>query len=429
MFGDFDEDLLAQWCELYVRFVTDDTHRLVAAINNCGHERLQAFLSPVQIDIATFLAKTKITGDDRLTVYGYLHFLDSQFWRKPHWHLLNGFIEQSLNGSRYVLVRRTEHPIARAIPEKMRFKPDNELGDKGVLQLRHHWQRVEFSIQLEMRRSDVFNVFTSDQTFVKIGLSPFADSDDMLWHHDATDKRGGDARIPFWCCDAKNEAEQLVRLKEVLSAAREQQVHILLFPELVMTNNLETALSDWLRQHNAFDPIIRLVIAGTRHVFDTKENNTYSNRCTVFNSFGDIEWEQEKCQPFLLTAEETNKFFSIQAPAFEPTQLSQRLVMRHTDLGVIATPICLDFFFDELWKVMPVDVFFVPAMSPNLTRFQDKCRAVGNSRRSAAFVCNAQTNDKQQSVFAYRPARDALQPKQQTLFLFTVEVDIDMNYD
>ncbi len=431
MYGDFDKDLLAQWCELYDRFVNKDRHRLATTINKCSPEKLQQCLSPDHPDIAVFLAKTKtkITDDDRLIAYGYLHFLDGRFWSQPNWHLLNGFVEQSLNGSRYILTRMNEHPIARAIPEKQRFKLDDTLGDKRALQLRHHWQAVDLSSRLEMRRSDVFNVFTGNQDFVKIGLSPFAGSDDMSWQHDPTDMRGIDARIPFWCCGAKDEAGQLDRLKDVLLAAREQQVHVLLFPELVMTETLQAEISNWLAKYNAFEPIIRLVIAGTRHVVDVNERNAYSNRCTAFNSFGDIEWEQEKRQMFVLEADEADKLFGIQVPAFEPTNQSESLVMRHTDLGIMATPICLDFLCDTQWKLMPVDVFFVPAMSRNLTRFHDNCRLVGSQRGAAVFVCNAQPNDKHKGVFAYRPTKDALQLKQQSSFLFTVDVDIDMNYD
>lgn len=431
MFGNFDKNLLEQWCELYERFVIKDRHRLAITLNQCTAVKLQRYLLCDQSSVAEFLTatKSKITDDDFLIAYGYLHCLDQLFWNKPSWHLLNGFIEQSINGSRYILTRMKEHPIARAIPARQRFKFDDALGDRGILKLRHHWRQVDRSCELEIRRSDVFNSFASNQSFVKIGLSPIAGIDDMNWQHDPTDARGGDGRIPFWCCGVKDHAEQSMRLKQVLSAAREQQVHILLFPELVMTEALQVEISNWLTDYNAFDPVIRLVIAGTRHVFDGSGNNAYSNRCTAFNLFGDIEWEQEKRQTFLLTADEASALFEIQAPAFEPTKQSQSLVMRHTDLGVIATPICLDFLCDPLWKDMPVDVFFVPAMSPNLIRFEDNCRRAGNERAAAAFVCNSQTNDEWQSVLAYRPAKDTLKPTQQNLFLFTVEVGINVNYD
>lgn len=424
--NDFDDNLLMQWCELYVCFVSKDRQRLAAIVNICKPEKLQAYLLSKQHDIVGFLANNRKTDDDYLTAYGYLRALDSRFRQKPHWHLLNGFIEKSLNGSRYILTHVSEHPIARAIPEQKRFKRDDSLGTKGLLQLCYHWKEIENSAELEIRRSEIFDVFKANQTHIKIGLSPFAGFRDMRWQHDTKDVRSNGS-IPFWCSDANNEAELLLRLDSILMTACEQQVHILLFPELVMTETLQKALSDWLEEHNAFAPIIRLIIAGTRHVFNN--NNNYSNCCTVFNHIGSIEWEQEKRQPFQLTLKEANKLLGIQSPAFEPTRLSQRLVMRHTSLGKIATPICLDFLCDDHWKAMPVDVFFVPAMSSGLSRFRDNCRIVGNKWGAAAFVCNAQPDKGHQAVYTYLPGKDVLQTKQQTPFLFTVEVDIDMNYN
>ncbi len=428
MYGDFDDNLLMQWCELYDRFVTKDRQRLAATLTNCSSKKLQHYLLPISTDIAAFLATAGNTDEDFLTAYGHLRVLDERFWKKalPP----DGFIEKNLNGSRYILIRAAQHPIAKAIPENKHLKLDDELGTHMFLQLHHHWQEVYLSIELELRISNVFDTLVdASLQHMKIGMSPFAGDGDMQWRHDSQDGRGVDGRlIPFWCEGAKDEDALWNRLSSVLESAREQHVHVLLFPELVMTETLQKALSEWLEKYNAFEPVIRLIVAGTRHVIDANGSNVYSNRCTVFNHIGDIEWEQDKCQPFHLTAKDADKFFGIQSPVFEPTQLAQRLVMRHTALGRLASPICLDFLCDKLWKLMPVDVFFVPAMSPNLKRFSDNSRVSGSAWGSAVFVCNAQPDQKQKAVLAYRPAKnDALQPEEKALFLFTVDVDIDMN--
>lgn len=375
------------------------------------------------------LANTTLSDDDCLSAYGCLYVLDRKFGHKPHPCSLNGFIEVSLNDSRYILTHLAEHPIAKAIPKSKRFKSNAEIGVNGVLGLRNQWQTVERSAEIEMTRSDVFDVLVdASRKHVKIGLSPFAGIGDMIWRYDSDDVHGGS--IPFWCDGAQDEQALWERLSAVLMMAHEQQVHILLLPELVMTEALQIKLGDWLVQHNAFEPNIRLVVAGTRHVIDGNGRNVYSNRCTVLNYCGGIEWEQEKRQPFDLDVEQASVLFGIQSPAFEPTQLSRQLVMRHTALGRIATPICLDFLCDGLWQVMPVDVYFVPVMSKGLSRFNDKCRTVGNIWGAAAFGCNAQMDGGwQASMFVYRPTKDGLEPKEQSPFLFTVEVDIDMNYN
>lgn len=428
MQGDFNDSLSAQWCELYVRFVIRDQQRLAQTVNNCDRNKLQQFLF-AEPDIATVLAATVTTNDDYLTVYACLRDFDEKFWQKPHPYLLNGVVEHTFNDARYILTRSNESPIIKAITPKDRFKLDDELGVNGTLRFHHHWLEIERSTELEVRRSEVFDIFRmlpENQGGIKIGLSPLAGCDDMIWRHDQNDLRGN-GEIPFWCEDASNEQELAERLDSVLTEARQLQMDVLVFPELIMTEALQLLVMDWLAEHNAFEPIIRLVVAGTRHVHQSNGHNAYTNRCTVLNHVGGIEWEQEKRQPFRLTAEEAQQFFGIQYQAFEPTQLSQRLVLRRTALGSIASPICLDFLCDQLWKKLPVDVFFVPAMSPNLARFKDICKMRGVDQGSAAFICNAKPSDPDQSALAYRPAKRQLTIKQQNPFLFTVEVNLDMN--
>jgi predicted amidohydrolase len=421
----FNNDLLKQWCELYVRFVSKDRQRLAESVNCCTSKQLQNHLQPKQPNIKALLTKSQYCDDDYLAAYGILHDWDRRFLQQPHPHLLSGYIEQMLNQSRYLLVRQSHHPIANAIPEKQRFKSNHTLGTQGILKLSHHWQEIELSTELQISRSDVFDTLSSKKQ-LKIGLSPYANQKDMNWNHDANDTRGLDNSIPFWCSGAKNTDELQERIISVLSDAHQHGVHILIFPELVMTETLQTAISQWLLQNNAFNRVIHLVIAGTCHVFENQENNHYSNRCTAFNHMGTIEWQQDKRQPFTLTAYETQAFFNVNSPAFEPTQPANHLVIRHTALGKVATPICLDFLCDGLWKAMPIELFLVPAMSPNLSRFKDNCRIAGNEHSSAVFICNTQGN--KEPLVVYRPEKhDTLQIQKINPLSFIVDVDITMN--
>lgn len=426
MGGGFDDKLLRQWCELYVRHVAADSQYLAAVLRNASREKLQGHLLSLPSDIAAISEKTGKTDDDYLRIYGFLKNLDLQFRQKPHWHLLNGHIEITLADTRYILWRASEHPIAKAIPENNRFKLANELGSSGILGLQYHWRQIDRSAELDIRRSEAFDGFPQDQTSLKIGISPFAGSQEMDWRHDAEDVRA-DGRIPFWCEGAKDETTLLERLEKVLMAARAAQAHILLFPELVITEKLQAALCAWLEKHNAFEPVIRLIVAGSSHLFHAGKSNAYSNCCTVFNHIGAIEWRQEKRQPFGLSEEEAQTVLGVKMPASEPTRLSQGLTLRHTALGKLATPICLDFLIDPHWTAMLADVFLVPAMSPGFSRFQDHCREIGKSGASA-FVCNALLDKDDSAGLAYRPARNPFIPLQkQCSHLFMVDVEIDMN--
>ncbi|GAB6140481.1 hypothetical protein JCM14076_12100 [Methylosoma difficile] len=420
----FDDAFLAQWCELYVRFVCKDSQRLAESVNRCAPKQLQTHLLPKQPNIKKLLTKTQFSDDDYLTAYGILLDWDKRFLQQPHPHLLSGHIEQTLNQSRFLLVRQSNSPIANAIPKNRRFKPNYSLGTQGILSLRHHWQEIELSTDLQIRRSDIFDTLFSEKQ-LKIGLSPYAGKNDMDWEHN-TEAGRLDGSIPFWCSGAKNAEELQERIISILTAAHQHGVHILIFPELVMTKTLQTTISQWLLQNNAFSRVIHLVIAGTCHVFENQENSHYSNRCTAFNHMGKIEWQQDKRQRFTLTADETYKLFKLKSPAFEPTQLANHLVIRHSALGKVATPICLDFLCDGLWKTMPIELFLVPAMSAGLSRFIDNCRIAGNEHSSAVFICN--TDGNKEPLVAYRPEKhDTLQIQKINPLLFIVDVDITMN--
>jgi hypothetical protein len=422
-----DKIIFPQWCELYIRIIIKDAHRLAQIIQGCKQAEFQRYLNQTP-DISSILA-TEIKSDDHyLMAYACLHNLDAKFWQNPHPYLLNGVIEQHFENTRYILVRNDESPIAKAIEEKNRFKLDNQLGIDGTLNLRHYWQEVQASTTIDGRRSNVFDAFRTRQT-IRIGLSPLAGYDELRWQCDVTDMRGH-GEIPFWCEGAINEGELSQRLTDVLSATLQQKIDILLFPELIMTEALENQIATWLLKNNAFDPVIRLVVAGSRHVQQSEQVNIYSNRCTVFNHIGDIEWQQEKRQPFRLTAEEAESILNIKQASFEPTCLSNELRIRYTALGNVATPICLDFFHDELWAKLPIDLFLVPAMSSKLVRFQDHCRLLGSRRRASVFVCNAKLSDNNKSRFAYIPSREppVINCEQvKETFLFTIEVNIDVN--
>ncbi|MBT9099202.1 hypothetical protein KFZ76_16025 [Methylovulum psychrotolerans] len=431
MYGHFDDETLQQWCALYVRVVCNDSQRLAAVVKQVGPTKLNAALTHPQ-NVNSLLTQTTLTDADYVAAFGYLHQMGTQFWQNPSSPCVldSRPIETTVHHTRYLLLRHTdEAPILKAIPKKQRFKAEYSLGTAGLLALCYKWQTIESSTELNIRYSHAFDTLTNH---LKIGFSPYADEQDMHWACDPHDLRDTEGKIPFWCSGTKTaETELLERISGVLAAAHQANVHILLFPELVMTENLQNHIRQWLRENNAFDPQIRLVVAGTRHVHadNPAQTNTYSNRCSVFNFVGDLEWQQDKRQPFDLTPEQTQALFGVATPAFEPTDLAQHLSIRNTKLGAIASAICLDFLQDKHWQTLPIAIFLVPAMSEGLSRFKDRCRAAGNAWESTVLVCNAHKDATgNNAVLAYRPEKaDTLQLEATAPFLFTVSIAITMN--
>lgn len=192
-----------------------------------------------------------------------------------------------------------------------------------------------------------------------------------------------------------------------------------------MTETLQTRLIEILLRDAFAPPVVRLIVAGTRHVH---ADGTFSNRCTVFNHLGGVEWTQDKRQPFTLSATEAQALFSSPTcpAAFEPAKTGDGLTMRKTALGIVASPICLDFIHDSAWDAMLVQLFLVPAMSDGLSRFQERGRQLGK-KGAAAFICNA---SRTHPYVIYQPSKPKHQPVTQlSELLFIADVDIEMNLD
>lgn len=413
---------LEQWCRLYVRFVRQDSHRLASLVSQCPHGRLQECLNADASQLQHLFEADAQKDEDYLLAWGLLKNFETRY-QASHFQPLSPPPQVSLDGDRYLLVINNESPILRAVPKDKRFKLDSELGDHGFLNFKHNWHPIEKSTEIDYAASVALDfLLNSLRRPIRIGLSPLAEKTDMAWACDKTDRRGPAGNVPFWCCGAMNESNLLERLRKVLALARESAVNILIFPELIMTEASQTCLTETL-EREAFDPVVRLVVAGTRHVL---ADGTFINRCTVLNHLGEVEWEQDKRQQFALSAREAQAVFGPTCPAaFEPAKTGDGLAMRKTALGIAASPICLDFIHDPAWDAMPVQLFLVPAMSDGLSRFQERCRQLGR-KGAASFICNASRTEPQ---LVYRPSKPQYQPEvtKQHELLFTVDIDIEMN--
>lgn len=441
----FDGDLLKLWCQLYQDFVIADKQRLIKAIDEEKKNNKQTFNAYLTASfnsegIASLLKKSNYQNIDYLTAYSQLLTLDknfghsinainesdSHFFNKTHPHVF-------LNNTRYLLANAEQHPIVKAIPKPSRYKLNVEIGNDRVLHhLKYQWIQIDRSEQISRFRSDIFDsLVAKSATKLKIALSPVASSSDMQWIYQ---------NEYFWCTGAKNESELQAKMIQILEQSYQENVQIVIFPELVMTENLQSQIRTWLQQNNIEYPIIRLIVAGTRHVFTDSNNQNYVNRCFVFDSEGKPikslktgeTWEQDKHETFRLNPHKAEQLFGIKSELLEPSCRSEKAIICHTALGRIATPICLDFLKnDGIWQKLPIDIFLVPAMSDSkegLNRFENNSVNAGGKWGSAVFVCNAMPDDDHQAVYVYLPSTENLPAinKLSPYLLFITELDIDM---
>lgn len=423
----FNQKEFQQWCALYIEYFIRDQQQLAQAIQNTDPYTLQEILLKPEIEILKLLNTTKKKAKHYINAYCHLsNFQTKKSYGKPYMDQIYQAIEVSYQDIRYLLTSSGTHPIAQGIPEDQRFKQSKDIGNSSTLALTYHWQQIENSCQIDFRPTDALHYLTESHSHIKIGFSPFAGINEMSWKNAPDDLRGIKGEMPFWCEGAKNSDELWQHLESILLQALVEKVDILILPELVIPTALKNQISKWLRDNNAFEPVIRLLIAGSEHVFVDLDKHQYSNRCTVYNYCGDIEWIQEKRQPFKLDAEVSRKLFGVNKQTFEPTELSQIITIRNSQLGNLASPICLDFLDDPVWKNMPVNVFLVPVMSNNLNRFKDESKNFGK-KQIASFICNSK-GSTMPLVYSYCPSVNNPQPELKHDSFFIIELAIDMNY-
>ena len=156
----------------------------------------------------------------------------------------------------------------------------------------------------------------------------------------------------------KEDARE-AKLFESLAAAKDQGAHIVVFPELTITPSLRLSIVNWLSEVEKEDHSILWIVAGSFHEEISDQSGAWINRSYSFGYEGQIIHKHTKfCS-----------FGKLDDSGYEGIKLWRDIWLVETPLGLIATPICLDFcntnpgspsanIFNELM----VDLCLVPAM-------------------------------------------------------------------
>ncbi|AQR63997.1 hypothetical protein BXU06_02170 [Aquaspirillum sp. LM1] len=333
----------------------------------------------------------------------------------------------SLDDETYVLLPPLRH-TARIGRNEEFFALSDELAIDGALHLRFRWVNIPYGQRIVRQRITELANFQDKSSFL-VAMAPFASHRDMHWAASPDDARGYDHRVPMRCGGSMDKAAMEGRLKSILSTAWDAGAHVLLLPELVVDDDLLQHCKDWLATENLREPRLRLVVAGSRHCH---EGDNFANRCTVLGAAGDVLWEQDKRSHFVIDQQDALQALfpgSDMAKVFEPTSLGKTITVAETEIGRLLTPICLDYIEGDLWTKLGADMYLVPAMSGNLSRFVDQAKTMGGRHGAASFVCNAQDSAAEEKCrlaylpFKTRPVVRRLTSSSEIIPpLFTVEV-------
>lgn len=424
-------DLQPSWCRLWL-WIQEHRQSLADLLGRTRSASLDVKLARAATSLESTLKKVlkeiSASPSDDLLMRAYVCLVELERQASSKVERLwgeNGKV--NLDDETYVLLPPLRH-TARVGSDKEHFALGDELAIDGALHLRFRWVKTPHGQDIVRQRIAELADF-QDKSSVCVAMAPFANHRDMHWAASPDDAKGLDFRVPMRCDGSIDKNTMAARLDSILRTAWDASAHVLLLPELVVDDDLLQHCKRWLETHNLRAPRLRLVVAGSRHCH---EGENFANRCTVLDEAGGVLWEQDKRSHFVIDQPEALQTLfpgSEMAKVFEPTSLGKTITVAETEIGRLLTPICLDYIEGDLWDELGADMYLVPAMSGNLSRFVDQAKAMGGRHGAASFVCNAQDSAAEEKCrLAYLPLKTQPliqrlpSPSEITPPLFTVEV-------
>lgn len=177
----------------------------------------------------------------------------------------------------------------------------------------------------------------------------------------------------------KHTEKYKIRIINILEKLKTEKVDIVVFPEMVMTEDILLHIRHYLHYNKGY---FTLIIAGSIWM-----NN--KNQCAIVSGDGIELLRQLKLNRYhksiSIGRDGNNEGIDISSE----NRYINILDINH--LGRIATPICADFiaenYFNELEKT-GVNFAFIPAYTPQLHQFKTKAERLGYANYGCSFVCN-----------------------------------------
>ncbi|UCH93893.1 MAG: hypothetical protein JSV88_27000, partial [Candidatus Aminicenantes bacterium] len=212
--------------------------------------------------------------------------------------------------------------------------------------------------------------------------------------------------VPYVFEEIKNRKKIEEIITYILKKCIEEDVHIVVFPELAIDVKLRDHIANWLKRNNEEKKII-MVVAGSYHILKNRRKKQYENSCIVYRFDGQELWEQKKMNRFQLDQDDMNKIRNSNQKAFkdfkqlfkppdkngwEKIEISDTLVINESSIGRMAVTICLDYFVREKDKLLiesQINLVFLPSMSPSLKRMDISNIDLSTYAQTSVFCCNS----------------------------------------
>jgi hypothetical protein len=191
------------------------------------------------------------------------------------------------------------------------------------------------------------------------------------------------------------------RLKAILTAAIDQGVDILIFPELVVDHDARTEIRRFLCHHNPAGQL-KLVVAGSYH--SERNEGGYVNQAPMFDWQGNIVWRHNKLSRYGQRDKKTGNLLE------ERIHTAHPLTFVDTPIGRIATLICLDYLQGSVMETIRkigCDYLLVPLMTTSIDQFIIRARNEYGSQLHVLSACSASVSccAMKKFSFLYAPSK------------------------
>ncbi len=187
--------------------------------------------------------------------------------------------------------------------------------------------------------------------------------------------------------------------KQILTPCLENEVTILVLPELAVDNDLLGFIKKWLNNKNrkAMEkrkPGLLMTVAGSFHVEKQKKR---FNMSRILDHNGEELWAQDKMKRFAFDKKDIESLPFLKglctspAGGHEAIEETNTLCMADTPLGRICVSLCIDFFHRDhidTYIASGCNVFLVPAMTPGTIRFKEMSSMMARNNLAATFFSN-----------------------------------------
>lgn len=327
-----------------------------------------------------------------------------------------------------IITKKPENPIYQALPSDVRMRETTGRGERNFEVFKtfsfikkarpevyiHNSEKIRFTNSLLKKNVGRF----------KIAVTPL--SNDLNFEvASEINQWPMNEKVPFWFTGLKNRRDAEAVLKDTLKRCIDQNVTVLILPELTIDTYLLEKTREWLAAENRKQVLdskgkkgVLLLVAGSFHRQD--ENGNIHNVSPVLNYQGDILWEHTKMKAFSVDARDVEVSPDLKdelkisdAGGQERIQEADTLCCVDTPLGRIAVCVCIDFFHDdnlEVLKKSDITLFFVPAMSPGNSRFVETAKNIGAYSKASSFIANfwkcENTVTEKSASFYYLPRKN-----------------------